>query len=137
MAWSLPLLSFVTVLAVLAAACGDGGALDRSATPTQTASAAAGDLPRESDWRDCALHGGGPWPGISVEGRCASESVAEGDGQRVTEVQEWRCEDFSGISPGWEPCSGEFGRYTVVAIVRAGDYEVVSTTGELPPAVVQ
>ncbi len=137
MAWSLPLLAFVTVLAVLAAACGGGGALDRSATPTQTASAAAGDFPRESDWRDCVLPGGGQWPGFSVEGRCASESVAEGDGLRVTEVQEWRCEDFTGIGPGYEPCSGEFGRYTVVSIVRAGASEVVSASGQLPPGAVQ
>jgi hypothetical protein len=137
MAWSLPLLAFVTVPVVLAAACGGGGARDRPATPTQTASAAAGDFPQESDWRDCVLNGGGPAPGFSVEGRCASESVAEGDGLRATEVQEWRCEDFSGLGPGYEPCSGEFGRYTVVSIVRAGTSEVVSASGQLPPGAVE
>ena len=137
MAWSLPLLAFVTVLAVLVVACGGGGAENRSATSTRTASAAAGDFPQESDWRDCVLPGGGPWPGFSVEGRCASESVDEGDGLRVTEVQAWRCADFSGLGPGYEPCSGEAGRYTVVTIVRGGVSEVASASGQLPPGVVQ
>ena len=131
---SVVLIAVVTALAVLLAACG-GGSPDASSTPTS--SPLAETFPLEKDWEPCVLHGGGPAPGFSIDGRCASQSVTEGDAQRVTEVQEWRCEDFSGIGAGYLPCDGEFGRYTVETIVRNGVSEPVSSSGQLPPAVVQ
>lgn len=129
----LPAVTFV----ILTVACGGGSGGDHTATPTAIASPAPADSLQAGEWRDCVLHGGGPAPGFEVEGRCFSESVLTGDGLRVTEVHEWRCEDFSGDVQGYEPCSGEFGRYTIISMVRGGVSEVVSVSGQFPPELVQ
>ena len=134
MSASLSLAAVLVTLGLLGAACGGGSQVPTS-TPSE--SPVSGAFPQESDWQDCVLQGGGPAPGFSIEGRCASQSVPEGDALRVTEVQEWRCADFSGIGSGYEPCDGEYGRYTVVSLVRDGVSEPVSASGQLPPTAVQ
>ncbi|MEX0683956.1 MAG: hypothetical protein WD904_03605 [Dehalococcoidia bacterium] len=87
---------------------------------------------------DCTLQGGGPAPGFSIEGQCSWDVEVSSDGSRVTYTQKWRCADFAGMGPGYEPCVGEFGRYLTEALVRPdGEVENVGSSGQLPPAMVE
>jgi hypothetical protein len=129
-------IAVLLAVVVLAAACGGSGGPQPTRTPAQSASV-ADVFPQESDFENCVLHGGGPPPGLTLEGRCASQSVSQDGAQQVTTVEEWRCADFSGNVPGYDPCAGEFGRYTIVSVVREGVSEVISASGQFPPSLAQ
>jgi hypothetical protein len=88
----------------------------------------------EEDWSYCIVHGGGPAPRMALEGRCAERTMEVNGETHVIWAQEWRCADFSGDILGYEPCSGEFGRYYAAYLVNEdGSEEYIDSYGQFPP----
>jgi hypothetical protein len=135
-------------LMALAAACGSGnGDGEGEQMARETAVRAVnewmhpdGDAPEEPVGRDfeCTIRGGGPAPGITVDGTCRWDAERQDGSWQVSFKQTWKCEDFSGMAEGYEPCTGEFGSHTWRHLVyEDGGIEFAGSEGQMPPSAAQ
>jgi hypothetical protein len=87
---------------------------------------------------ECTIRGGGPAPGIAVDGTCRWDAERQDGSWLVSFTQTWHCEDFSGVATDYEPCTGEFGSHTWRHLVyEDGGIEFVGSDGQMPPSAAQ
>src|SRR5260221_4625972 len=88
-------------------------------------------FPHHAGQVPCAIRGGGPAPGITIQGTCAS-AASHGDNRTwaVTLAESWDASDFHGAD---DPARGQLSHYWAFSVAVDGGLTSAGGGGHFPP----